>query len=150
MNRTTTLSTLLQRSPTCFNYNQLRFKCRTWLQMKEHKTFVPQLNYDQYGQPKGSPHVQERFFRLGWGGYLHPQMERRLFTYKKPAEQNYREDQHVMTSNRRAKILDKMCDNQFKKRLYLVDPRWKIYDNYHKRWNMNHIPNEETNSVSYP
>ncbi|CAF0736553.1 unnamed protein product [Didymodactylos carnosus] len=145
-------SLLLVLSLNCksLNYLQVRNKTHTWLAYKEHKTFVPQLNYDKYGQSKGSPHVQERFFRLGWGGYIHPQWERRLWTYKKPDEQNKLEDQHVMVANRRSKILDKMCDDKYRKRLYLVDQKYKIYDSYQRRWGMNHIYDHERDSKSYP
>ncbi|CAF0730293.1 unnamed protein product [Adineta steineri] len=133
----------LTRGSSSLNLIPYRTRMYTWLQYKEHKNFVPQLNANDIGEHQGSPHVQERFFRLGWGGYIHPQKQRRLFTYKKPDEQNQREDMHVMAANRRCKILEKMCDHKYNKRLYLVDPKYKIYDPYQRRWNMNHIPDEE-------
>ena len=139
----------LSRSSS-LNFVPIRTKTHTWLAYKENRTFVPQLNANDIGEHQGSPHVQERFFRLGWGGYVHPQRERRLFTYKKPDEQNQREDMHVMAANRRCKILDQMCDKKFRKRLYLVDPQWKIYDSYHRRWNMNHVEDPERNQREYP
>ncbi|CAF0817280.1 unnamed protein product [Adineta steineri] len=133
----------LTRGSSSLNLIPYRTRMYTWLQYKEHKNFVPQLNANDIGEHQGSPHVQERFFRLGWGGYIHPQKQRRLFTYKKTDEQNQREDMHVMAANRRCKILEKMCDHKYNKRLYLVDPKYKIYDPYQRRWNMNHIPDEE-------
>lgn len=48
------------------------------------------------------------------------------------------------------KYLIKMCDYKYKKRLYLVDPQWKIYDPYQSRWNINHIPDEERDQRQYP
>lgn len=144
------LLSLSRSSSLSFNFIPIRTKTHTWLAYKEHKDFVPQLNANDIGEHQGSPHVQERFFRLGWGGYVHPQKERRLFTYKKTDEQNQREDMHVMAANRRCQILDKMCDRKYKKRLYLVDPKWKIYDPYQRRWNMNHIPDPERDQRQYP
>ncbi|CAF0754806.1 unnamed protein product [Adineta steineri] len=140
----------LTRGSSSLNLIPYRTRMYTWLQYKEHKNFVPQLNANDIGEHQGSPHVQERFFRLGWGGYIHPQKQRRLFTYKKTDEQNQREDMHVMAANRRCKILEKMCDHKYNKRLYLVDPKYKIYDPYQRRWNMNHIPDEEHSQRQYP
>ena len=97
---------LLSFSRSSFPLNLIpyRTKTHTWLKYKENKNFIPQLNANDIGEHQGSPHVQERFFRLGWGGYIHPQKQRRLFTYKKPDEQNQREDMHVMAANRRLKF----------------------------------------------